>query len=83
MTNEEAIAVLRESKRQNEVMRDNPTIFWKSVDMESGIANSKKRIKALDIAIGALRNQPTGSDQELAAFLSGAGRKGNKRGGGG
>ena len=30
MTREEAIAVLAESKRQNEVMRDNPSTFWTS-----------------------------------------------------
>lgn len=28
MTQEEAIAVLAESKRQNEVMRDNPSTFF-------------------------------------------------------
>lgn len=55
MTNEEAIAVLDESKRQNEIMRDNPTTFWKISDMEAGIENAKKRILALDAAISALR----------------------------
>lgn len=28
MTREEAIDILAESKRQNEVMRDNPSTFW-------------------------------------------------------
>lgn len=28
MTREEAIDILSESKRQNEVMRDNPSTFW-------------------------------------------------------
>lgn len=65
MTNKEAIVVLNESKRQNEVMRDNPTTFWKSTDMESGIANCEQRIKAMDIAIDVLRNQPTGEPLTL------------------
>lgn len=56
MTNEEAIAVLEESKRQNEIMRDNPTTFWKISDMEAGIENAKKRILALDAAISAIRH---------------------------
>lgn len=65
MTNEEAASILEESKRQNEVMRDNPTIFWKSTDMGSGIANAKKRIEALSKAIEALRGQPTGAPLTL------------------
>ena len=65
MTNKEAIAVLNESKRQNEVMRDNPTTFWKSTDMESGIANAEKRINALDIAIGVLCKSQIGDPMTL------------------
>lgn len=64
MTNEEAASILEESKRQNEVMRDSPTTFWKSTDMGSGIANAKKRIEALSKAIEALR-QPTGAPLTL------------------
>lgn len=60
MTNEEAIAVLEESKRQNEIMRDNPTTFWKISDMEAGIENAKKRILALDAAISAIRHVSAG-----------------------
>ena len=55
MTREEAIAVLEESKRQNEVMRDNPSTFWASNQMVDGIKNSKRRIAALDLALSALR----------------------------
>lgn len=29
MTREESISVLEDSKRQNEVMRDNPSTFWR------------------------------------------------------
>lgn len=37
MTQKEAIAVLAESKRQNEVMRDNPSTFWVSHQMADGV----------------------------------------------
>ena len=55
MTREEAIVVLEESKRQNEVMRDNPSTFWASHQMADGVKNSEKRIAALDLALTALR----------------------------
>ena len=55
MTREEAIVVLEESKRQNEVMRDNPSTFWESHQMDDGVKNSEKRISALDLALAALR----------------------------
>ena len=55
MTREEAIAVLAESKRQNEVMRDNPSTFWASHQMADGVKNAERRIAALDIALSALR----------------------------
>ena len=54
MTREEAIAVLAESKRQNEVMRDNPSTFWESHKMADGVKNAERRIAALDMAIDAL-----------------------------
>ena len=55
MTREEAIAVLAESKRQNEVMRDNPSTFWASHQMADGVKNTERRIAALDMALSALR----------------------------
>lgn len=55
MTREEAIAVLAESKRQNEVMRDDPSTFWASHQMVDGVKNAERRIEAFDIAISALR----------------------------
>ena len=55
MTREEAIAVLAESKRQNEVMRDNPSTFWVSHQMADGVKNAERRIAALDLALSALR----------------------------
>lgn len=55
MTREEAIVVLAESKRQNEVMRDNPSTFWASHQMADGVKNAERRIAALDIALSALR----------------------------
>ena len=55
MTREEAIAVLAESKRQNEVMRDNPSTFWASHQMVDGVKNAERRIEAFDIALSALR----------------------------
>ena len=55
MTWEEAIAVLEESKRQNEVMRDNPSTFWVSHQMADGVKNAERRIAALDMALSALR----------------------------
>ena len=55
MTREEVIAVLTESKRQNEVMKDNPSTFWASHQMIEGIKNAKRRIEALDIVLTTLR----------------------------
>ena len=55
MTQEEAIAVLEESKRQNEITRDNPTTFWASHQMAEGVKNAKRRIEAFDLALSALR----------------------------
>ena len=55
MTREEAIDVLEESKRQNEIMRDNPTAFWASYQMADGVKNAKRRIEAFEIALSALR----------------------------
>lgn len=55
MTREEAIAVLAESKRQNEVMRDNPSTFLASHQMAEGVKNAKRRIEAFEIALSSLR----------------------------
>ena len=55
MTREEAIAVLEESKRQNEIMRDNPSTFWASQHLAEGVENAQRRIAARDFAIAALR----------------------------
>lgn len=55
MTREESINILSESKRQNEVMRDNPSTFWRASQMASGVKNAEQRIMALDMAIAALR----------------------------
>ena len=55
MTREEAIATLEESKRQNEIMRDNPSTFWASQQMAEGVKNAQRRIAALDFALTALR----------------------------
>ena len=55
MTREEAIAVLAESKRQNEVMRDNPSTFWASHQMADGVKNAERRIAAFNMALTALR----------------------------
>ena len=55
MTREDAAAVLKDSKQQNEIMRDNPSTFWAPSQMADGIKNAEKRITALDLAISALR----------------------------
>ena len=55
MTLEEAIDILAESKRQNEVMRDNPSTFWESHQVADGVKNAERRIAALDFALAALR----------------------------
>ena len=55
MTREEATDILKESKRQNEIMRDNPSTFWASHQMAAGVNNAKRRIEALDVALSALR----------------------------
>ena len=66
MTREEAIAVLEESKRQNEVMRDNPSTFWVSHQMADGVKNAERRIAALDMALSALR--PVSREQVEKVF---------------
>ena len=55
MTREEAIDILAESKRQNEVMRDNPSTFWVSHQMADGVKNAERRFAALNLALSALR----------------------------
>ena len=55
MTREEAIGILAESKRQNEVMRDNPSTFLVSHQMADGVKNAERRIAALNLALSALR----------------------------
>lgn len=55
MTLEEAIDILAESKRQNEVMRDNPSTFWVSHQMADGVKNAERRIAALNLALSAIR----------------------------
>ena len=55
MTREETISILEESKRQNEIMRDNPSTFWASHQMADGVKNAERRIAALDLALSALR----------------------------
>ena len=55
MTREEAINILSESKRQNEVMRDNPSTFWASHQMADGVKNAERRIAALELVLTALR----------------------------
>lgn len=57
MTGREAIDILKEGKRQNEVMRDSPTTFWLSHQMAEGVKNSEKRIAALDLALSALKER--------------------------
>lgn len=54
MTREEAINILSESKRQNEVMRDNPSTFWASHQMTDGVKNAERRIATLELALSAL-----------------------------
>lgn len=66
MTLEEAIDILAESKRQNEVMRDNPSTFWASHQMADGVKNAERRIAALDMALAALR--PVSRERVEKAF---------------
>ena len=74
MSREEAIVVLEESKRQNEVMRDNPSTFWASYQMADGVKNSEKRIAALNLALAALRG-PTRETVERMRGCSDCQRK--------
>ena len=66
MTREEAIDTLEESKRQNEIMRDNPSTFWASHQMAEGVKNAKRRIEAFEIALSALR--PVSREQVEKVF---------------
>lgn len=58
MTREEAAAILTESKRQNEVMANNPQTFFAPKDLASGTQNAYKRIAALEMALSALAVEP-------------------------
>lgn len=69
MTREEAISVLEESKRQNEIMRDNPNTFFKVSDIVTGEKNAQKRIDALNMAISALRQQECVGDVNKSLTL--------------
>ena len=71
MTREEAISILEESKRQNKVMIDNPSMFWRASRMASGVKNAEQRIMALDMALTALR--PVSREQKEERPLSGEG----------
>lgn len=55
MNRKEAIETLEESKRQNEIMRDNPNTFWKSADIQAGVEHTKRRIEALEFAIETIK----------------------------
>ena len=66
MTRKEAIDILAESKRQNEVMRDNPSTFWASHQMADGVKNAERRIAALDMALSAL--SPVSRERVEKAF---------------
>ena len=44
---EEAIDILAESKRQNEVMRDNPSTFWASHQIKKGGLTMERLTKRL------------------------------------
>ena len=66
MTREEATSILEESKRQNKVMIDNPSMFWRASQMASGVKNAEQRIMALDMAIAALR--PVSREQAEKAW---------------
>ena len=66
MTWEETISILEESKRQNEIMRDNPSTFWASHQMADGVKNAERRIAALDMALSALR--PVSREQVEKVF---------------
>ena len=67
ITREDAIAVLEGSKRQNEVMRDNPSTFWASHQMAEGVKTTERRIAALDLALAALR----GPTREMVERMKG------------
>lgn len=58
MTREETISILEESKRQNEIMRDNPSTFWASHQMADGVKNAERRIVARDLACEEECNKP-------------------------
>lgn len=57
MTRVEAIDILKESKRQAEVILHNPTVFYNEKQIIGGCETMKKHIEAYQIAISALENQ--------------------------
>ena len=69
MTREEVISVLEESKRQNEIILDNPNTFFKASDIVTGEKNAQKRIDALNMAIYALRQQDV-TDKDVGKWIS-------------
>lgn len=59
MTTKQAVEILVESRRQNQVMLDNPDLFFLNNPIErlEQIKNAKARIESLTIAINALSAQ--------------------------
>lgn len=59
MTTKQAVEILVESRRQNQVMLDNPDLFFLNnpIGRLEQIKNAKARIESLTIAINALSAQ--------------------------
>lgn len=55
MTEEEAIKLLKESMRQERIMQNSPSTFFRSSEIEAGVKNSMRRYGALEMAIAAIR----------------------------
>ena len=59
MTTEKAVEILKESRRQNQVMLDNPSTFFLNdpAKQSEQIRHTQERVDALTIAINALCSQ--------------------------
>lgn len=57
MENQQAIEILKESKRQSEVILQNPTVFYSEKQIVGGCETMKKNAEAYQMAVAALEKQ--------------------------
>lgn len=57
MDNQQAIEILKESKRQSEVILQNPTVFYSEKQIVGGCETMKKNAEAYQMAVTSLEKR--------------------------